>query len=257
MKAGADSPETLLAYADFDGTAAGSEKKNSALKTWSAHVQDWREGDPSWQNGKGKGLIGALNYLSASGANAFSFIPYNAGGDGDNVWPHVSRADKRHFDCSKLDQWGIVFDHATAKGLFLHFKLQETENDDLKGPGKAQALDEGELGPQRKAYLREMVARFGHNLGLNWNLGEENTQSTAQIEAQAAYLRKIDPYGHLIVLHTYPDKHEQIYGPLLGKKKALSGISMQNSNIRRQPSRCRGMDGALAENGASLGRHGG
>mgnify|MGYP001388129186 CR=1 FL=1 len=81
-------------------------------------------------DGKGKGLIGALNYLSDKGCNTFSFLTYNAGGDGDNVWPFIARDDKLHYDCSKLDQWGIVFDHAQAKGLYLHFKMQEQENDD-------------------------------------------------------------------------------------------------------------------------------
>ena len=75
-------------------------------------------------------MIGALNYLSSTGCNAFSFLTYNAGGDGDNVWPYVSRDDPTHFDCSKLHQWGVVFDHAQSRGLYLHFKLQETENDD-------------------------------------------------------------------------------------------------------------------------------
>jgi len=232
LKAGADSPETFLAYTDFDGTVANNPQK-CPLKTWQPHVQDWQTGDPTWKNGKGKGMIGAINYLASKGGNAFSFIPYNAGGDGDNVWPHISRKDKLHFDCSKLDQWGIVFDHATSKGVYLHFKLQETENDDLKGKGtgKDQALDKGELGPERKAYLREIVARFGHNLALNWNLGEENTQSIQQITAQAKFIREIDPYDHHIVLHTYPNQRDRIYGQLLGKKDTLTGISMQNSNV--------------------------
>ena len=34
-------------------------------------------------------------------------------------------------------------------------------------------LDEGELGPERKLYYREMIARFGHHLALEWNLCEE------------------------------------------------------------------------------------
>jgi hypothetical protein len=121
LKAGPDAPETLLAYVDFDNTQA--LKANVPLKTWEPHVLDWKAGDPTWQGGKGKGLIGALNYLAAKGVNAFSFLPYNAGGDGDNIWPFVSRNDKLHWDCSKLDQWGVVFDHATAQGLYLHFKL--------------------------------------------------------------------------------------------------------------------------------------
>src|SRR5687767_15261238 len=58
------------------------------------------------------------------------FLPYNGGGDGDNWWPFTQRDDKFHYDVSKLDQWQIVFDHAQAKGIYLHFKLQEQENDD-------------------------------------------------------------------------------------------------------------------------------
>src|SRR5690606_97577 len=63
LKAGADAPETLLAYADFDNTIAGNPQK-APLKTWQPHVRDWHDGDPVWQDGKGKGLIGAVNYLS-------------------------------------------------------------------------------------------------------------------------------------------------------------------------------------------------
>jgi hypothetical protein len=75
-----------------------------------------KSGDPTWKDGKGKGIIGALNYLADKGANAVSFIPYNAGGDGDNVWPFCERDEKLRYDCSKLDQWQIVFDHAQAAG---------------------------------------------------------------------------------------------------------------------------------------------
>ncbi|VGO14495.1 hypothetical protein PDESU_03057 [Pontiella desulfatans] len=232
LKAGADAPETLLGYADFDNTVANKPKV--PLKTFSAHANDWAPGDPSWKGGKGKGLIGAVNYLSSTGANAFSFLTYNAGGDGDNVWPHVARADKLHFDCSKLDQWGIVFDHGTAKGMYLHFKLQETENDDKRGKneqGKLNALDGGRFGKEREAYLREMIARFGHNLALNWNMGEENTQKLDELEPMAAYIRKTDPYGHNLVLHTYPNQQDEVYGWFVGRKDMLTGLSIQNSDV--------------------------
>ncbi len=243
LKAGADAPENLLAYADFDGTY--SHKTNPAprpgeatpagLKTWEPHVKDWRDGDPVWQGTKGKGLIGALNYLSSKGCNAFSFLTYNAGGDGDDVWPFVARDDKLHYDCSKLDQWQIVFDHATSRGLFLHFKLQETENDDnrLGGDGKESvvpcALDGGKLGIERKLYYRELIARFGHELALNWNLGEENTQTAEEQRAMAAYIRALDAYKHPIVVHTYPDWQDRVYSQLLGAKSELTGASLQNS----------------------------
>ncbi len=233
LKAGPDAPETLLAYADFDGTVAGNPKK-APLKTWEPHVRDWTEGDPTWQDGKGKGLIGALDYLAGKGMNTFSFLPYNAGGDGDNVWPFTERDAKLHYDCSKLDQWGIVFDHATALGLHLHFKLQENEiDDDRRGhkaePGRVpESLDGGKLDRERKLYCRELIARFGHALALNWNLGEENTQSTEEIRDMARFLRAIDPYDHPIVIHTFPDQQDKVYPPLLGDGSDLTGASLQN-----------------------------
>ncbi|MEM9719837.1 MAG: DUF5060 domain-containing protein [Bacteroidota bacterium] len=229
LKAGADAPETLLAYEDFDGTYTLKRE----LKSWEPHVQDWEEGNPIWQEDKGKGLIGALNYLASKGVNSFSFLTYNAGGDGDNVWPFVERNSKYHYDCSKLDQWQIVFDHGQSKGLYVHFKTQETENDDHKRGknfvGKVmESLDGGELGPQRRLYYRELVARFGYLLGLNWNLGEENTQSTEQRQDMAAYFAKIDPYGNPVVLHTYPNQQENVYPALLGSQSELKGLSLQN-----------------------------
>ncbi len=234
LKAGADAPETFLGYADFDGTIA--RKKNVPLKTWEPHVSDWREGDPTWQDGKGKGMIGALNYLASKGCNVFSFLTYNAGGDGDNVWPFVARDDKFHYDCSKLDQWGVIFDHGTRMGHYLHFKMQETEMDDnRRGEGTRNvptSLDGGALGAERKLYCRELVARFGHALALNWNLGEENTQSTAELKAMASYIQEVDPYNHIVVVHTFPNQQDQVYRPLLGEQSVLKGMSLQNSHIR-------------------------
>lgn len=237
LKAGADAPETLLAFADFDGTVAW--KKNVPLKTWQPHVRDWQDGDPTWRNGKGKGLIGAVNYLSGKGCNAFSFLTYNAGGDGDNVWPFVSRDEKLRYDCSKLDQWGVVFDHATARGMYLHFKMQETEMDDNRhgqrdgdSGGVPESLNGGRLGDERRLYCRELVARFAHNLALNWNLGEENTQSTEEQRQMARLLHELDPYDHNIVVHTYPDQQDNVYRPLLGSGSPLTGASLQNSHIK-------------------------
>lgn len=238
LKAGADAPETFLGYADFDGTVAGKPKK-VPLKSWKPHLKDWREGDPTWKNGKGKGMIGAINYLSGKGCNVFSFLTYNAGGDGDNVWPFTSRNDKLHYDCSKLDQWAIVFEHATRQGMYLHFKMQETEMDDNrrghKDPKEGKiptSLDGGNLGIERKLYCRELVARFGHNLALNWNLGEENTQTTKQQREMASYLAAHDPYKHPIVVHTYPNQQDKVYRPLLGASSKLRGASLQNSNVK-------------------------
>ena len=210
LKAGSDSPENLLAYQDFDDTAN---------KTWSSHIQDWQTGDPVWQSNKGKGLIGAINYLASKGMNAFSFLPMNVNGDGNDVWPWTSQNERFRFDVSKLAQWEILFDHADKKGMFLHFKTQETENDQL--------LNNGDLGLERKLYYRELIARFSHHLALNWNLGEENTQTTQQRKDMAQYFNDTDPYRHLIVIHTYPGQQDQVYNPLLGNASELTGASIQ------------------------------
>lgn len=240
VKAGADSPENLLACSDFDATYAyktsGTERDNeastSALKSYAPHLADWNEGDPYWQDGKGKGLIGAINYLSSTGCNSLSFLTYNAGGDGDDVWPYISRNDKFHFDCAKLDQWQIIFDHAQQSGMFLHFKLQETENDDTIHDNLKDittSLDYGDCGIERKLYLRELIARFAYEPALNWNLGEENTQTTVQQVQMAKFIRDTDPYDNHIVIHTYPDQQDKVYLPLLGTGNDITGISVQNS----------------------------
>ncbi len=230
LKAGPDAPETFLAYEDFDGTTTNKVP----LKTWEPHAADWRDGDPTWQGGKGKGMIGALNYLASEGLNAFSFLTYNAGGDGDNVWPFVERNTKLHYDVSKLDQWQVVFDHAQSLGLYLHFKMQENEIDDNRRGMKREeveipeSLDGGALGPERKLYCRELIARFGYALALNWNMGEENTQTTQELLDMSNYIRETDPYDHHIVVHTFPPEQERVYTPLLGKGNAFTGVSLQN-----------------------------
>jgi hypothetical protein len=232
LKAGADSPETLLAYADFDGTVALEPRV--PLKTWAPHVRDFRPGDPTWKGGRGKGLVGALSYLASRGANSLAFLTYNAGGDGDNVWPFVERDRKLHYDCSKLDQWQVVFDHAQSLGLHLHVKTQETENDDFSHEHRREtraipeALDGGATGVERRLYYRELVARFSHALALSWNLGEENTQTPEEQRAMAEAFSELDPYHHPVVIHTYPDEQDRVYPPLLGAGSKLTGASLQN-----------------------------
>lgn len=221
LKAGADSPENFLAYDDFDNTSnTGGLRKN-----WEPHKVDYRPGDPTWKDGKGTEIIGAVNYLASKGLNVFSFLTMNINGDDKNVYPYTSNNNYYAFDCSKLDQWEIVFSHGDSLGMFLHFKTQETENEML--------LDNGDLGPQRKLYYRELIARYAHHLALNWNLGEENghygetNQNDSQRKEMAQYFFENDPYKNHIVIHTAPDKISQIYTPLLGSQSALTGVSIQ------------------------------
>ena len=232
IKVGADSPENLLAHKDFDNAVTS--------KDWFPHVSDWQPGDPVWQGDKGKGLIGAINYLASKGMNAFAFNMFNLddpntnndGGD-RTIWPWSSTnislmegsaaasVDSRmRYDVSKLAQWEILFGHGDSRGMFLHFKTQER--------GNLKLLDGGDLGVQRKLYYREIIARFGHHLALNWNLGEEfHIYDPDLVNRLSAYIKAVDPYDHLIVLHTFPGQQERSYNPLLGTSSGLTGASLQ------------------------------
>ena len=217
LKAGADAPENFLAYADFDGDFKTDGHKDNLIKTWAPHVKDWKRGDPTWQSGKGKGMIGAINYLASKGMNVFSFIPLNIGGDDRNVFPYTTYDERLRMDVSRLDQWEIVFEHGDRLGMFLHFKTLETENELL--------LDKGDLGLERKLYYRELIARFAHHLALNWNLGEEiNNATTKQKAAWARYFWTHDPYQHHIVIHNGANHYD-----LMGQEFALTGFSLQTN----------------------------
>lgn len=223
LKQGADAPENLFAYSDFDGDFKTDGEKDNLIKTYKPHLKDWKNGDPTWQGGKGKGLIGAVNYLASEGVNGISFLTMNINGDDRNVFMYTDYKERVRLDVSRMDQWEVVMDHADKLGMYLHFKTQEAENDTL--------LDKGAVGVQRKLYYRELIARFGHHLALNWNLGEEcNGQSDAQRIEMTEYFHDHDPYQHNIVIHTYPNQKSKIHTPLLGKKSELTGLSMQGND---------------------------
>lgn len=223
LKQGADAPENLFAYADFDGDFKSDGEKDNLIKTYGPHLKDWKNGDPTWQGGKGKGLIGAVNYLASEGVNSLSFLTMNINGDDRNVFMYTGCNERLRIDVLRMDQWEVVMDHADRLGFHLHFKTQEAENDTL--------LDGGALDVERKLYYRELIARFGHHLALNWNLGEENHgQTDAQRIAMAKYFHDHDPHKHNIVIHTYPQQKKKIHTPLLGKKSDLSGLSMQGND---------------------------
>lgn len=243
IKNGTDSPENFLAYADFDQTLRYGQKTEvregeadpkKSVHKYEAHIKDWNEGDPTWQNGKGKGIIGALNYLASVNINSVYMLTMNILGDGKDVWPYNDHNERYRFDCSKLDQWEIVFDHMDELGMMMHFVLQETENECL--------LDEGYTDVQRKLYLRELVARFGHHLGVTWNIGEENGptewspigQTDAQKKDMITFLKKVNPYPSNVVLHTHANdqKQDEYLTPMLGFKY-LDGPSMQIGNPAR------------------------
>lgn len=241
IKVGVDAPENLLGYVDFDGATNAL----GLLKQWEPHAKDFATDAQSytWQNGKGKNLLGAINYLASEELNVFSFLTFNVDGDDRNIFPYLLKvpieeyetyaSDKKNIeawetffhktrlDVSKLDQWERIFEYAETKGMFLHFKTNETETDHL--------MDGGVFGVEGKLYYRELIARFGHHLSMNWNLGEENNQPTEEVLKVANYVAQLDPYEHHLVLHTFPNKDDRYYD-FIGDQSPLTGASLQLSD---------------------------
>jgi hypothetical protein len=240
IKVGVDAPENLLAYEDIDDTPNVLD----FCKTWEPHAKDFEEGAKPylWQGEKGKNLMGAIKYLASEGLNVFSFLTFNIDGDDRNVYPYrlkVSEdeyeeyaSDKKNkqawetmfhktrFDVSKMAQWERIFSYGEQEGMFLHFKTHETETDHL--------MDKGVFGTEGKLYYRELIARYGHHLALNWNLGEENNQPIEEVKKAARYVYNLDPYKHHLVMHTFPNKDDR-YAELIGNQSPLTGASLQLS----------------------------
>ncbi|MEM9304808.1 MAG: Ig-like domain-containing protein, partial [Pseudomonadota bacterium] len=218
VKGGPDVPENFLGYDGFDNTP-------NAGHSYAAHAGDWRAGDPDFNGGEGRRIIGALNYIASRGANVIYFLPMNIGGDGKDTFPTIAPQEKTRYDLSKLAQWEIVLAHAQSLGIFLHFVLAETE------AANENYHDGGNLGPERKLYYRMLIARFGHHNGLQFNIGEENDYGAARHRSFAAFIKAVDPYDHPVTTHTKSGQYDNFYNPLLGNGD-FDMTSFQGGNSR-------------------------
>ncbi|MGD9020626.1 MAG: DUF5060 domain-containing protein [Lysobacterales bacterium] len=194
---GTQSPENFLAYYEFDNTKDYRGPKGlpheDNLHHYDAHVQDWKEGDPTWQGGKGKAIIGVLNYLASKGMNAFYAVTMNNYGDAMDTNPWIAYEEITRYDVSKLAQWEIVFSHMDRVGLLLQMVMQEEEGDQTLGLASST---------ERRLYYRELVARFAHHHGLIWDMDEEMDRwrnfKAEEMKYIANYIRALDPYDHPI-----------------------------------------------------------
>ena len=122
-----------------------------------------------------------------------------------------------------------MFDHAQRLGIFLHFVFNEAEE------ANKRELDDGELGPERKLYYREMIARFGHHLALEWNLCEEYNLhfdfGPERIRAFADYVPRVDPYDHPITVHSAGDPVEKLRFTFGDPRFSLTSIQLNHRPI--------------------------
>lgn len=197
LKAGQGSPETFIAYYEFDDVR---DLKGNFIHRYQAHAKHFDESASAftWKNGKGKNILGAINYLAQEGVNSQYVILTTLEGDGCDSWPWADPEDLTRYDCSKLDQWDRVFSYMNSKGLMLTCLLLETENEQIFDNGIA-------IGPERKVYFREMVARFAHLPAVSWIMSEETRLKdlfpSDYNRQRIQYFRSIDPYDHPTGLH--------------------------------------------------------
>ena len=135
-----------------------------------------------------------VDILYQMGVNSVYAIANNINGDRRDTWPWLgdneaeAKSNSDRFDVAELQQWEDFFSYIQQKGIVLHFVF----NDDSAWRGYDQEL-----------YIREMIARFGHNPGIIWNVGEEANEILSdrdQIEF-ADQIKEMDPYHHPVTVH--------------------------------------------------------
>ena len=241
IKGGCNSPDNFFAYADFDNTPASH--------SYTPHTTDWSAGDSLWNN-KGKGILGAINYLSSVGLNSQCVRVFNRPGATGDVFPYVdsgsapwtNTAALEKFDCSKLDQWEIVFEQMTKKGLLINMSMAQPGNSSYFEFAEGLMSSTDPFALSRKLFYREMVARFSSHCALTWNIIEATDQNnmfspdqTMSLSGQqmlnfGAYIHSIDPYQHPVVCGTDVGNNNPLYIPVLSgdTSGSINGISIVN-----------------------------
>ena len=140
--------------------------------------------------------------------NSLYFLPMNIGGDGKNVHPYLGPIkvngdgpanDNLHFDLAKLEQWGVVFEHAQRGGIMLHFVLNEAEQQQARNWMTASLV------LSENFFIENSLAASDMLPALQWNISEEyNLQHYLKpelVKEFAQYIGDLDPYGHPITVH--------------------------------------------------------
>lgn len=202
--------ENLLGYTGFTNTNK-TVCPTGVFHNFTVHAADWQAGDPDWDNGKGKALIGMFNYIANEGANNIYFQTNTLNDDGKDTFPHLEPTSGTYlgeptspaewakllrYDLLKLKQWDIAFAHAQKKGIFFNWHFQEHNNLYFYGGSSTKDV----MTVHRRLLFRMLNAYFGYYNGIMWNLGEECQWTLSQMKAQMAYIKAIDPYDHPVTI---------------------------------------------------------
>ena len=217
VMAGNQHPQNFLGYYEFDDTKAYNGDVGlphpDGLHHYDPMVKYWKPGDPTWRGGKGKGIIGALNYLVSKGLNTQFMLTMNDYSPGFDTNPWISYDQYTRYGVSKLAQWDIVFSHMDRLGMQAMLVTQKQVAE--------QTL--GKLGVERQLYYRELVARFAHHRGIIWDLDVEMDRwryySTQDMEDICNYIKALDPYKHPVEYIQWKAElldDNTTYGRLLG-----------------------------------------
>jgi len=235
-------------HPDFPQTDVDDGKLGQPDEPLAAHARDWSPSDPVWLAGQqlllwqsvqgqqeqqekrvlqgqqdqlerqdresgrgrvfGRGLVGALNYLSETGVNALYLdIP----GSG-------TRADcgaRSRFNIAKLEQWALLVAHANRKGLAVYLGMSF----------------QGELSvSSRRLLVRETVARFAHVPGLVFEVQAGDGLPAEILEQVASEIKTLDAYQHPVLVQLEALPREMAYAPLLGKH-AIDGASFMAKRV--------------------------
>ena len=245
---GADSPETLLAYADFDGTIA--RKPQVPLQTYAPHVGRLAAGDPTWKDGKGKGLIGALNYLAAKASTRFRSCPTTPAATATTSGRSSPRRQVPLRRARSSTSGRSSSTTRRRKGLLSALQAagnrerRQRRGNPRSGAPTARAasragvqrtrpvtesLDGGDARRRAQALPartdRALRPRAGPELE---SRRREHAVDREEQRAMAQLHHDTDPYDHHIVVHTLPERAGRGLSAAPRRRSPLTGASLQN-----------------------------
>ena len=133
--------------------------------------------------------------------------------------PFVDSDPARGLDEDILDQWEEWFTLMDRNGILIYLLFYDDG---------ARIWDTGDrVGPEERAFVEGIVAKFKHHQNLIWVVGEESEERyrTGRVQAIAEVIRRADDRGHLIGNHHLSGTTFKAWQP----GGALNHFSMQLS----------------------------